>query len=442
MYNRLLKKQIRRKLGGEEKIPSEMLELLSAISDSYDHYEKDRTIISRAMMLEQQESNLEKENTKLKAKSEFLSTMSHEIRTPLNAVVGITNVLLMDVSCPDIIEDLNTLKFSADTLLSLINNVLDFSKIEHGHIAIEKLEFNLRNLVSNLTQTFLVKTKKKGIDLLIEIDKDVPNFVVGDQLRLNQILLNLVGNSIKFTSNGYVKIRIQKLKQDVDDVNLEFSIIDTGIGIPAAKHDLIFENFQQADINTSRSYGGTGLGLPITKKLLDLMGSHIEIESEVGIGSRFFFDLNLELRGSSSRSSVVQKDDVEFDAQKILLVDDNKINLMVAKRFLDRWGLRVDTALNGEQALNAVQSGDYDLVLMDLNMPVMDGYTATHKIRSLSDSYRAQIPIIALTASADDVSKTRITDAGMNAFLSKPFEPLKLKQLIKQCMVASTRRRR
>ncbi len=437
-FNRLLKKQIGQNFGSIDNVPEEMLGFLSTVSESYDHYEKDRSMIERTLELELKESNLEKENAKLRSKfkSDFLSMMSHEIRTPLNAVVGITNILLDECKQKNLVENMNTLKFSADLLLSLINDILDFNKIEDGQVEFEKVEFDLHKLIRNLEKSFSVKTKaSESVDLIVELDEQLPKYLMGDSLRLSQVLLNLVGNAIKFTHEGYIKISLKHLKTDGRKVTVQFNIEDTGIGIPKEKHKLIFGSFSQADADTTRKYGGTGLGLSITKKILELMDSEIQLESEEGTGSRFFFELTLDVSTKVGPRATVSKEITYFNNVKILLVEDNQINVLVAKRFLEKWGFEVDTAENGQIALDKIQQENYQLILMDLHMPIMDGYDASRAIRALKDPKFSTLPIIALTASADNFSKTRVLDCGMNTIVTKPFVPQELNQVLNEYLM-------
>ncbi|HHH50655.1 MAG TPA: response regulator [Saprospiraceae bacterium] len=365
-------------------------------------------------------------------KAKFLSTMSHEIRTPMNAVIGLTNILLRDEPREDQIENLNTLKFSADVLLALINDILDYSKLEAGAIGFENIPFKLRDLIHNIKKTLGVKSKEKNIDLKVIIDENVPETVLGDPVRISQILTNLIGNAIKFTHEGYVAIKLKVLETDEEHALIHFAIKDTGIGIPKEKFDSIFKSFSQADTNTTRKYGGTGLGLSITKRLLELMGSKIQVSSIEGKGTTFFFDLKIPI----SQEKTVQKESLSYSNQeirqfpgvKILLVEDNKINVMVAKKFLQKWGLLVDVAENGQIAVDKIQQTDYKLVLMDLNMPVLDGYGATKAIRKLKGSKYQSLPIIALSASAIANYKNAAIEVGMNGFITKPFKPLELNQ--------------
>lgn len=366
-------------------------------------------------------------------KAKFLSTMSHEIRTPMNAVIGLTNILQQEKPRTDQVENLNTLMFSADLLLSLINDILDFSKLEAGKITFENHDFDLHLLTNNIRNSIKLKAEEKNLEFETSIDPAVPVMVKGDQVRLSQILTNLTANAIKFTHEGNVLIKLQLISKTEDKVTVRFSVKDTGIGISENKFEKIFLSFSQADTDTTRKFGGTGLGLSITKKLLDLQGSNINLESEPGKGSNFFFDLTFQI---ASDEQVLKKEEAAvydfqgFKGTKILLVEDNKINVLVAKKFLNKWNLNIDIAENGEIALRMVQNTDYKLVLMDLEMPVMDGYTATQKIRELKPLKYKNLPIIALSASAISDFRIKAIKVGMNEFVTKPFNPGELHNVI------------
>ena len=373
-------------------------------------------------------------------KAKFLSTMSHEIRTPMNAVIGLTNILMQENPRTDQVENLNTLKFSADLLLSLINDILDFSKIEAGKITFESYDFDLHKLINNIRNSMRTKSEEKNLKFETSIDQGIPVMIKGDQVRLSQILTNLTANALKFTNEGEVLIDLQLISKDEDNTTIRFSVKDTGIGIDEHKFEKIFQSFSQADTDTTRKFGGTGLGLSITKKLLDLQGSNINLESELGKGSNFFFDLTFqtaEQLQSTAKEEIPASDFGSFKGTKILLVEDNKINILVAKKFLNKWNLNIDTAENGEIALKMVQDTDYKLVLMDLEMPVMDGYTATQKIRQLKSSKYKNLPIIALSASAISDFRTKAIKVGMNEFVTKPFNPGELHNVISRFIKVS-----
>ncbi|MXV13993.1 ATP-binding protein [Hufsiella ginkgonis] len=359
------------------------------------------------------------------AKSKFLSVMSHEIRTPMNAVIGFTNLLLQDPRA-DQQEYLNILKFSGENLMVLINDILDLNKIEAGKIIFEEVEFNIKSLLLNIHASQKQQALEKGLFLEINIAQNIPDYVKGDPVRIGQVVTNLVNNAIKFTSQGKVSLIIRALKQGSDSVDLKIEVVDTGIGIPAEKHQYIFEIFSQASTETTRKYGGTGLGLSITKRLLELMGSEIRLVSAPGAGSSFSFELHLAKAtgifrrkpGDSSNSN-----GGSLKGNRILIAEDNPVNVILVKQFMKRWDLDFDVAANGKIALEMASGQKYSLILMDIQMPEMDGYEATRRIRSLPGDYYKQLPIIALTASAVSSMNERVFQAGMDDFVSKPFNP-------------------
>lgn len=360
-----------------------------------------------------------------KAQFNFLSTMSHEIRTPLNAVVGITNILLMENPKPGQITNLKTLKFSSQNLLSIINDILDFNKLVSGKVVLEQADFSIQEILKGMHYAMNSLAKAKEISLDYTVDKDIPEIIVGDSTRLLQIINNLVSNAIKFTKQGGVKVDVNLISKKQKKVTLHVSVKDTGIGIPRDKFETVFEEFKQTSSSTTREYGGTGLGLPIVKKLLEAMGSEIVLQSEVGKGSEFSFDIDFLI---GDRQKIKSSDEpVTFDDSlkgiRVLLVEDNKINQMVARKFLSEWKTETDIADNGKIALEKLDQSNYDVVLMDLQMPVMDGYTATEEIRKHSEERISKIPVIALSASALGEIETRARKYGMDDFVTKPFVP-------------------
>lgn len=377
-----------------------------------------------------------------KAKAQFLSTMSHEIRTPMNAVIGLTNLLLLEDPKEEQKQNLNVLKFSATNLLSLINDILDFSKIESGKIEFEEVAFSIKELIENTRQTLLLKASEKQLALETELDEAIPGMVIGDPTRLNQIMTNLIGNAIKFTPTGKVTIKVIVRHIEEDSIAIDFAVQDTGIGIKEDKIHTIFDSFTQASSDTTRNFGGSGLGLAITKRLLELQNSTIHVQSSPGVGSRFYFTLSfkrsekgLKPRDKQPSEASIQEHRQSLEGYKVLVVEDNLINQMIASKFLLRWGLQIDMADNGLIALERVKAGDYDLILMDLEMPEMDGCSATKAIRSLgADKYKC-IPIIALTASAFMEVQQEVYAAGMNGYLTKPFNPNEMLKVIANCLV-------
>ena len=365
----------------------------------------------------------------LKAKSDFLSTMSHEIRTPMNAVIGLTNHLIDDNPKDTHKDALSTLKFSAQNLLVLINDILDFSKIEANKIEFDYHPVSLSKLSENLTKVFEPIANEKGLELKYAFDQNVPSMVHCDPTRTAQVLTNLIGNAIKFTKEGSVTIGVELLEVNNNVAVVKMSVTDTGIGIAEEKLNAIFESFTQASTSTTREFGGTGLGLSISKKLLELQGVQLQVESELGKGSSFYFIQYFKVAEEVAPAAPVEKmkPGEKIDAN-ILLVEDNEVNVMVAMKFLSKWGINTEVARNGEEGLTMVGDKEVDLVLMDLQMPVMDGYTAAREIRKTGNN----IPIIALTASAMLNERQKIYDAGMNDFVLKPFDPELLFETIKK----------
>jgi len=369
-----------------------------------------------------------------KAKSDFLSNMSHEIRTPMNAIIGLSELLLHENFDGIVLENVKSIKYSADNLLVIINDILDFSKIEAGKITFENVDFNIREKLDELNKTFAYKAKEKNIKLILEIDDKIPEVIVGDPYRLNQILFNLVGNSIKFTSVGHIKLSVITHTISGDKFTLRFCIADTGIGIPKSKQSAIFEGFTQAQTETTRLYGGTGLGLAITKNLTILQGGNIFLESEEGEGTCFTVDLWFT-KSKVSVQEISQTKTTTLNADlsnlKILLVEDNIMNQMVAKQFFKKWKNEVALASNGREAIDMLKEQSFDLVLMDLQMPEMSGFQAAEIIRAEhSEVKNPNIPIIALSADAFMETRKKVIEAGMNDFVTKPFNPEELYQKV------------
>lgn len=374
-----------------------------------------------------------------KAKSEFLSNMSHEIRTPMNAIIGLTDLLLEQPLEEESHASLKRISYSAKNLLTLINDILDFSKIEAGKLPIEYINFNIRQLFNEHIQSIDLKAEVKGIRLVHSVDSEIPSFLVGDPLRLNQVLLNLTSNAIKFTDQGTVSLSIQLVERDNDKVKLLFSVEDTGIGIRPEKLETIFDSFTQADTNITRKYGGTGLGLSITKKLIELQGGSIDVESEIGQGSTFHFTLPFRV-SESSKLTVVDEPNEERSTQglagrKMLLVEDNLINQFVAEQLLKSWSIEVDKAINGRVAIEILESQSYDAILMDIQMPEMDGFETTAEIRDKASKVIDHlVPIIAVSADVFPETQEKAFGLGMNDFITKPIDKDELYQvLLKNC---------
>ncbi len=366
------------------------------------------------------------------AKSEFLATMSHEIRTPMNAIMGMTHLLQKDNPRKEQKEALSILDFSGNTLLSLIDDVLDFSKIEAGRLEFENTEFELDKLIGTITESFKVMAKNKNIELKNCLEDDIQNVLIGDPARLTQILNNLLSNALKFTEKGKIELNIKELNNWKDKIELEFSVLDTGIGIPKDRMNTIFDSFTQASGNTKRLYGGTGLGLTISKQLTELQGGKLWVDSEEDKGSTFYVEMTF---GKGEGDSILARGEVVTPAQqeslkgkKVLLAEDNVVNQKVMRRFLERWDVKMMIVNDGKEAVEAIKKEQFDIILMDLQMPKMDGYEATHAIRSLPDPNKRNIPIIALTAAALKEVKEKVFACGMNDFVTKPFNPIELQQ--------------
>ena len=360
------------------------------------------------------------------AKLTFLSMMSHEIRTPLNAVIGTSQLLLAENPRKDQLENLNILKFSAENLLSIINDILDFNKAEEGKMVLENQPFNLETLCNNIVNSFIPVSKEKGI--MIKFDNKLKriNLVSGDETRLSQVLINLFGNAVKFTSSGSVILTAELINLNNRIGEVKFEVIDTGIGIPKDKINSIFDRFTQVhEPNKKENYGGTGLGLPIAKNIDRIMGGDLTISSIPGLGSTFYFSIKLPIpfkEGISAKDNNNEEFGIIFN-KNILIVEDHKINQIVATKFLRKYKCQIDIAENGEEAVQIIEQdvNKYDLILMDLEMPVMNGYDAAIAIRKINNG-ADQTPIVALSANALlDVSK-KVQEAGMNGYISKPFD--------------------
>ncbi len=355
----------------------------------------------------------------------FMSTMSHEIRTPLNEVIGITNLLLQGNPSVDQIDFLKTLKFSGNHLLSLVNDVLDYNKIESGKIILEHTQFNLNDFLDEIMRSYSFRSKAKNLGFNINISKDIPTEVVGDPVRLNQVLSNLLSNALKFTSKGDIGISVKVNTTSKESPSIEFAVTDSGIGIPGEKHSYIFESFTQAADDTTRHFGGTGLGLAICKKLIEMQGGTIGVESEPGKGSTFYFSIPIIIpeKTTITVQEQVPEDFTGLEGKKILVAEDNKINFFVANKFLQGWGTIVTHAENGRIAIDLLEVDDFDLVLMDLHMPVMDGIEAIKIIRDSDNPRICRIPIVALTAAVMSESLDKIEELKINDYILKPFKP-------------------
>lgn len=367
-------------------------------------------------------------------KSNFISNVTHELRTPLYGVVGITSLLLKnnDLSEKDA-KFLKSLKYSGDYLLNLVNDILQIGKIESKKIKLKHITVNLRVLIENLVNSFDYRLEESNNQIQITIDKNVPEFVKCDNVRLSQVLINLVGNSIKFTENGKINVKVKLLDIVEDTVSLRFEVEDNGSGIPKEKQKLIFENFSQLDENNNTNYQGTGLGLPITKNIIELFGSTLEVESEVNVGTTFSFELNFEIDREAKievRETHISKGEVIASNKKykILVAEDNKINQIVTQNLLQRENYECVIAKDGKEALEAHMDTNFDLILMDINMPIMNGNEATKAIREFDTS----TPIIALTAADIEQVKEDYKVFGFDGIITKPFDNYEFFQTVSE----------
>jgi len=388
------------------------------------------------------EKAIDKAEKSSHAKSEFLSTMSHEIRTPLNAVIGMSNLLLMSNPRHDQKENLDILKFSAANLLAIVNDVLDFNKIEAGKVVFENISFNLEELMNSICGGQKIKAEEKGLVFKLDVDSALNHKILfGDPTRLTQVIFNLVSNAIKFTKDGNVWVTANVIEDRHNTITVNFAIKDTGIGIEPDNLDSIFEPFAQESITTTRQYGGTGLGLAIIKRLLELQGLRMNVDSKIGHGSEFSFNMEFTV---STEKYVPQVENqpvlLNHDSMshiRVLIAEDNVVNIMLMKKLFSKWNMTPTIAENGERAVELVQYGNFDLILMDLQMPIMNGFDSAIEIRKMADTRKANIPIIALTASALFDIRERVFSSGMNDYVSKPFKPEELLEKMQSLTVSA-----
>ena len=369
----------------------------------------------------QSENSERKATTAIRIKENFLANMSHEIRTPLNAILGFTNILNRTKLDDQQQKHVQIIHSSCDNLLSIVNDILDLSKIEAGMMRIEGAPFRVRDVMATVEEMLLPKAEEKNIKLIVKVDEDVPKTLSGDAVRLTQIMVNLVSNAIKFTQEGGVYVKVTPFNAEGETIRLEFLIRDTGIGIPQDKQKFIFERFEQAEAETTRRFGGTGLGLSIVKHLIDLQKGKITLNSQENVGTIFLVELPYKITNESAPSIELKANNQNIQLMNnnvnILVAEDNTMNQQLIKHLLKNWGFKFDLVFNGLQAVEALKKQDYDMVLMDIQMPEMDGHLATSEIRN---KLKSAIPVIAMTAHAMAGEREKCIKSGMNDYISKP----------------------
>jgi len=409
---------VARDITDQKRIATELMEAKEAAELATQIAEEAKRKAEKATLIAEEATRIAE--VAVQAKQQFLSNMSHEIRTPMNAIIGFTKVLLKTDLEEKQKEFLSAIKVSGETLTVLINDILDLAKVDAGKMTFEQIPFKMGTSISAMLHLFETKIQEKNLELIKIYDPNIPEVLIGDPVRLHQIILNLVSNAVKFTTDGNITVSIKLLNEDEQQVTIEFAVTDTGIGITQEKIETVFEVFQQASSGTSRLYGGTGLGLAIVKQLVEPQGGSINVKSKVGVGSTFSFVLNFQKTNEKAELDLgLVELDPEIKNIKVLVVEDIALNQLLMKTLLDDFGFEQDIASNGKIAIEMMQNNTYDIILMDLQMPVMNGFEATEYIRNTMNS---KVPIIALTADVTTVDLAKCKAVGMNDYISKPVD--------------------
>lgn len=412
-----------------------LIAILSLLSFSLYKNNKIRNNTYRILQEKNKELTEQKEKAERasKARAEFMSTVSHELRTPLNAINGITYLLLQEKPKVSQLNYLKSLEFSGNYLLNFINDILEINRLESNNIHVEKIEFNLPELINNIKQSFNEFILKNNVDFHLEINTNGCDNLLGDPTKLSQILINLINNAIKFTKNGDVNLKINVIKETSNQITLNFVVQDNGIGIPADKISNIFDSFSQGSVEINRTYGGTGLGLAIVKKIMELLNSEIHLESETNKGTKFYFNLDFEKAENKTITSITTpvEDTYEIlEGKSVLLVEDNKINQMITKKMVENKGMICTVIDNGEDSVIAMKNTKFDIVLMDVHLPGINGTIATEQIRE----FDKETPIIALTAISLNENREMLLSFGMDEVVTKPFNPEHFYKVIKSLL--------
>lgn len=364
---------------------------------------------------------------------DFLANVSHEIRNPLTAIIGLSHLLKGSPSPEEQEEYVDGLVQTSETLLEIVNNLMDFSKLGAGRLVIKEAPSDLKTLVTRGLYGQKLMAEANNLEFLIDLDPQIPSRLLLDGVKINQVLVNLVSNALKFTAEGAVTVKVEVLERNTSEVTLAFAVKDTGLGISQEHLGNIFKAFDQGNEEINAQYGGTGLGLTICKNVIEMMGGCLEVESELGQGTEFRFALSFEEVPEELSAETLPDPQLSWEGQRVLVVDDNKLNRLVACRTLEKWKMQTETASNGVEALQRIQASEFDLVLMDLKMPIMDGAEATRLIRQLDGGKYQDLPIIALTGSMVGQDQERLEEIGFTNFLVKPFLPEDLIKVMASC---------